>query len=580
VNNQRSFINFCFQSFQLLHRAKWVRFVKLISLSIVLAGVEIISLALFFPLLQELLYGGNTEAGSSLLSIFKISNDSIHWMVLPIFIVCLFLIKNVFAIWLTHSQLKFLDQLYLDFAKEIYVDFYKQSWASYTQKDSAESFRQIKNTTYEYTHTVLQGFLAVIPELFVCILITTCMAWINIKILFLFAAFFIPIFLFYLVFKKKVIAKVNQSFREQTPRTNIVLSQGIDSFAEAKIYAKENYFIDSFLILSKITTRQLSKLKTFINLPVRLTEIAGVLCFASAIMYSKMFSVSRPDFLLLLVLTSLVIYRIIPSVNRILFNLSQIQAYSYATFELHGILTHSRKIDFVIEKEIAFNSYVEVRSLSFQYENISGHPLFRSLNCRINKGDFIVIEGTSGAGKTTLLYILAGLIDNYQGQISVDDSMLTSENIDSWRSILGFVPQSPIILHGTFLQNIAFGIIDDDISIHNANEALKFVGLNSLIDSFPLGINTQIGENGLTLSGGQRQRLALARALYRNPEILLLDEVTNQLDDDSKFFLLRNIQLLNKEGKTIVMITHDSEAKHFANRILSLKNGTLEEMAS
>jgi ATP-binding cassette, subfamily B, bacterial PglK len=578
VNNQGSFIDFCFQSFKLLPRTKLVRFVKLIILSIVLAGVEIISLALFFPLLQELLYGGNTEVRSSLLSIFKISNDSIHWMVLPIFIVSIFLIKNVFAIWLTHSQLKFLDQLYLDFAKETYVVFYKQSWASYTQKDSVESFRQIKNTTYEYTHTVLQGFLTVIPELFVCILITTCMAWVNTKILLLFAIFFIPIFLFYILFKTKVITKVNQSFREQTPKTNIALSQGIDSFAEAKLYAKENYFIDNFLLLSKVTTRQLSKLKTFINLPVRLTEIAGVLCFASAIIYSKMFTVSRPDFLLLLVLASLVIYRVIPSVNRILFNLSQIQAYSHSTFELQEIITHSREIAFVEEREIAFNNRVEVRSLYFQYENTTTHPLFNSLNCRINKGDFIVIQGTSGVGKTSLLYILAGLIDNYQGQILIDDSSLISENIDSWRRKLGFVPQSPIILHGTFLQNIAFGILDNKISIHNANEALKFVGLNNLIDSFPRGINTQIGENGITLSGGQRQRLALARALYRNPEILLLDEVTNQLDDDSKFSLLRNIQLLNKEGKTIVMITHDSEAKRFANRILNLKNGILEEM--
>ncbi len=540
--------------------------------------LEFASIMILFPLLQQLLHNEKDAFRFLESSNFNFDSHSLHWSVLPITIVSIYLIKNTFVVWQAYQQLKFLDHLYLFFSERIFRNFYQQSWINYTNKNAAESFRQIKNTAYEYTHTVLQGLLIIVPELLICVIVVVTLVWISYKVFLVILTLFIPLLIFYIYLKNVEISKIDKSFRNLTPKTSIILSQGIYSFAEAKIYSKENYFIDSFIVLSKVTVHQLSRLRVFVNFPTKLTEVVGVVFFASAIAYSKLFPVNQSDFLFLLVLVSLVIYRVIPSVNKILNNLSQIQAYSFVASELEGVLKESKEVKLAKNQDISFLKSIEFRSISFHYNSNPNSFVLDTINFKINKGDFILLGGKSGAGKTTLLHMLAGLIDTYEGQLLIDERPLSSENIISWRKHLGFVPQSPIILQETFLKNIGFGMDEKDISVSRANEVIKIVGLNGLVNSFPLGVRTSVGENGLTISGGQKQRLALARALYGDPEILLLDEVTSQLDEQSKIELLGNLQKLNRQGKTIILISHDPLAYKFSSKALNLSEGGLKEV--
>ncbi len=567
----KSFVSLSINAFKLLPKNEYRRTLKILLFAIILTFLDIFSLSVILPLLQLLLNEGNFQTSSSIMK-FITPLYSLNWKVLIALIASLFVMKNSFSLWHSYIQSQFLDELYIRFAKQSYHSFYQQSWIEYTKTNSSETFRKIKNTPYEFTHTIVSGYLTLIPEILIFTSMTFIAIVIDFRILLIVLFLMAPLLIYYIYFKTTVISKLDKSFRDLTPKASIALSQGIDGFTESKIYKKENYFIQKFITISRITTSHLSKLKVFMNLPNKLTETLGVLSFIILIIFFKTSSNSNREILMTVAMLSLVLYKIVPSSNKILTNVSQIQAYAHVIYELLETKNHNLKSHTLSTEPIVFNKKIEIKSVSFRYNNSSKFPVLNNVSCNIQKGDFIILEGPSGVGKTTFLNILAGLITSYEGMLLIDDISLTQENIQSWQDKLGFVPQSPIILQDTILKNIGFGLDERDISISKANEALVNTGLFQLVNSYPLKLDTQIGENGITLSGGQRQRLILARVLYRNPELLLLDEVTNQLDEVSKLKILTTLKQLSKSGKTIILATHDPIVKEFATEIILLKD--------
>lgn len=295
ISNQ-SFFSLSAQIYKLISAEQRPTLVRIFFYSVILAGLEVVSLAIVFPLLQILI----TDAPSSSIlgRSLNISGDSLNWITILTGIVTLYIVKNIFALWTNHNQSRFLDRLYLRYSHQIYQEFYRQSWTDFTKENSSEAFRKIKNTAYEFAHNVLHNYLFLLPEVLVCVLMLGVVVWIDYRILFILFLLFLPILIFYYFFRRNVIYKLDKSFRDLTPQASIILSQGIDSFAEARMYRKENYFIEHFIAISEITTHQLSRLKTFTNLPLRLVETIGILCFAGIIAYGKVYPETKQSLLL------------------------------------------------------------------------------------------------------------------------------------------------------------------------------------------------------------------------------------------------------------------------------------------
>ena len=271
-------------------------------------------------------------------------------------------------------------------------------------------------------------------------------------------------------------------------------------------------------------------------------------------------------------------YRIIPAINRILVSLSQIQAYSYTISELNESFHPNNDEDVNKVEDLTFAKNVLLKDVSYQYIKGSTNFELQNITIDINKGDFVLLEGPSGSGKTTFIHLLAGLIKDYTGSILIDHTVLSNSTCKAWQRNLGFVPQASIVLQDTLLSNIAFGEAETEIDMESVQTALEMAGLKDFVNKLPLRLQTQVGENGLTLSGGQRQRLILARALYRNPKILLLDEVTNQLDDENKLKILNTLKGLSRKGNTIVFASHDHTARSFASRIFYFDSRRVQEV--
>lgn len=571
-----SFISLTRQTIGLLSEKQQVRALKNISFSLILALLEVISLGIAIPVFYHLI---NTPDDKIALPV-DIAEISLSWSAVVCVLIMVFLIKNAIAIWLTHKQHHFANNLYTTYAEALYKRFYNQPYTEYLQQNSVETFRKIKNTAFDFTNNVLLNYFLISADLLICMLVTGILIWLDFRVIFILIALSLPVIVFYYYFRKKVISNLDRSFRDLTPQASITLSQGIDSFAEARIYHKENFFIDRFIDISKITTRLLSHLKIMSSLPLRIFETLAIISFSAIIVYGRFFSIDNESLLIFLGLIAISLYRIIPSLNRILVSLSQIQSYAYSVSELSGLLNSEKTLNTLVhEQQLSFDKTIELKGVSFHFLN-DKKDLLRKINVKIRKGEFVVLEGPSGAGKTTVLNLISGLITDYSGEILIDETILSPSYIHAWQSKLGFVQQTPVILQDSLLHNITFGEDTRLIDFAKVKKVTTLVELDEFINSTPLQLDTPVSENGLTLSGGQRQRLALARALYRDPEVLLLDEAVNQLDEKNKICVLKRLKLLCADGKTIILASHDAASRQFADRILRLEYNTIHETIS
>jgi ABC-type multidrug transport system fused ATPase/permease subunit len=256
-------------------------------------------------------------------------------------------------------------------------------------------------------------------------------------------------------------------------------------------------------------------------------------------------------------------YRVMPSMNRMLIALGSIKGFQYVIQIIKdGLQPIPNTSDQNKEAVLSFENHIEFRDVSYQYP--SGKKLsVDSLNLKVQKGQKIGIIGKSGSGKTTIINILLRFLKEQQGGLYVDGKKISVNEENQWRQLIGYVKQSVFIIDGDFYENIAFGVARQEIDIEKLNKVLVLSKLDEVVEKSPQGLNSNIGENGTKLSGGQRQRIAIARALYKDAQILVFDEATSALDTQTEKEITESIEAISKENKTMFIIAH---------RITTLKN--------
>ena len=221
----------------------------------------------------------------------------------------------------------------------------------------------------------------------------------------------------------------------------------------------------------------------------------------------------------------------------------------------------------------SFNQ-LEFSRVFFKYSNSTRYAV-RDINLLIKAGSVLGFVGPSGAGKTTIIDLLLGLLTPTSGQLRVNNELLENENkLKSWQALLGYVPQSIVLSHNSIAQNIAFGEIYEDIDYEKVRNAAIFAQLHDFIDTLPDKYESLVGDRGVRLSGGQRQRIGIARALYRNPQVLILDEATNALDGLTEVEIMQNIHALAGK-KTVIIIAHRLQTVMACERLYYINQGNL-----
>ena len=270
-------------------------------------------------------------------------------------------------------------------------------------------------------------------------------------------------------------------------------------------------------------------------------------------------------------------YRLLPSLQGAFSALTTLR-HSYPVVEkLHGNLQKALAIDNLEAPDPAqafFTQELKISGTTFYYDDTT-EPVVSDLRVRITKGKTVAFVGTTGSGKTTVVDMIVGLLWPQDGNISVDNMILSPDNVHKWQRLIGYVPQEVFLFDDTVKRNIAIGTPDDKIDFDLLRKVARIANIDSFITSeMPDGYDSLIGERGVRLSGGQRQRLGLARALYRQPQVLVLDEATSALDSITESAVIEALKAA-AEDLTVIIIAHRLSTVRHADCIYVLKDSEL-----
>jgi len=218
--------------------------------------------------------------------------------------------------------------------------------------------------------------------------------------------------------------------------------------------------------------------------------------------------------------------------------------------------------------KLKFEKSIQLRNVSFRY-NKNIPYILKNISFDIKKGEKIVIKGQTGSGKSTVSHIISGLINPSEGHVYIDDTLIDFDNLKNWQKNISIVPQAVFLNDATILENIAIGVDVNSIDLKKVKNSAKLAHIDTFIESMPNKFVEKVGERGIRLSGGQRQRLGIARALYRNAELIILDEPTNALDSEKEKLIMDSISKLS-ENITIIMISHNNLTLKYFDKVIDL----------
>jgi len=376
--------------------------------------------------------------------------------------------------------------------------------------------------------------------------------------------------IFWLVRKK--LDQIGKSFTEANSERYQSCQEALGGIKDVIINDAKQGYIENFEQYSRIFARHIATRDTLGQIPLYIIETVGYGCLIILAIALVMLGKDVSHILPVLGLYGFAAYRMLPAAQNMYRAITQIKFSQqvFAVLQPEFSLKHREDTSPPLLSTIQFQKEIQIEGLSFAYPNRLDQPVLQDFNLTISKNSSIGIVGKSGSGKSTLMDIMLGLLQPQSGRILVDGVELTPDYWSSWRSIVGYVPQHIYLADKSVAENIAFGVTPDKIDI----QAVKFAAQQAQIDDFITqqlthGYNTMVGERGVMLSGGQRQRIGIARALYKNPQILFMDEATSALDMETEAAVNEAIQSLSGQ-KTMVIIAHRESAVAKCDRILQL----------
>ena len=465
----------------------------------------------------------------------------------------------------------------LSTSKKLFNYFMNSNYLFYVNSNPATIIRTL-NHDVGLAYKYISSFLLLLREFLLVFIILILLLSVNIVIYSTtFIIFSSMSILFYYFLKNKLVDK-GKALQSEHAKNIKIISQSFSSIKEIKISQKENFF--SNLFFSSVNL--IEKLYFFSYLvskyPRLILEILAVLMITSFAFIMYFFD-AEGQLIPLLALLAAACIRFIPALNSITGSINSLKFYS-PSFDLIYKELNSVNNKFNVsndklkenqKNEISeFKNCIKLENVNFSYPN-SNKKALENVNLSINKGEIVAMVGDSGSGKTTLINLILGFINPDSGVVSADNNNI-KKNLQNWQSKLGYVPQDVYLMDETLRENIAFGILENEVNKKLLEEVIKKSRLGSFVNSLPDGLNSNVGNVGSKISGGQRQRIGIARALYTKPEILILDEATNSLDIENENKIIDEI-FENKFDKTIIIISHRHHNLHKFDKIYKIEKG-------
>jgi len=561
-------------------------------LDLVISIADIAFLALLL-LIVQVYTGSGPEAGRFSFWLHGWAEKSPVMVIVVFFL--LFSIKNLLGFLVFRAQCRMQFSIAARISREKLISYQHGEYSDHISVDSAVHIRRVSYEPLEFCQHVLGGTLQIITQTALIILAITGIVLFNAGLFLLILVVLLPpvFIIFYLI--KRRMSNTRGSARLSSERSLQHLQEALSGFVESNVYDRNEIFLQRYLTHQQRYSRYLSNQTIVQGIPSRIIEIFALL--GVVILIATTGGTGSHAAVITVGVFMAAAYKIIPGVVKILSLSGQINTYAFTLENLAANAIKERRRAEGKEQRTAESEEhrpvkdmkqrvtedmeqrtgaiggegrirtIQFRDVQFRY---GGQPVLKRLNLQIASGDLVGITGPSGKGKTTILNLLLGFLSPDAGEIRINNEVTDAAGRKKYWPDISYVRQQPFLIHDTILHNLTLHEYPPDGQRLRA--AIRMSGLQSLVDADPEGLDKIIMEGGGNISGGQRQRVTIARALYKPAGVIILDEPFNQLDEESEHALLTHFVQLAREGKLIILITHNKKSLSFCNKIVSLEN--------
>ncbi len=543
----------------ILDKKEKKQFVSLILLGIVISIADILALVALLWIIQFYVQPGN-PGDLHFLPGWLADKDSV--LLIALFVV-LFGIKNIAGYLIAKAHYTFTGRVAVRLSRNCLVNYQQAEFAEFVHIDSSALIRKIAIQPFDFSQQVLSGLQQIITQLSLIIITIIAILLFNAKLFLLLLVILLPPVIVVFYFLKTRLNVVKKNIRNNNERSYQYLLDALKGYVEGNIYNRNGFFLRRFLHYRRQFSANLFDSLSLQGLPGRVIEIFAVLGLFILIVIAKWSGNADSNTLITVAAFMAAAYKIIPGVVKVINLAGQIKAYEFSADELRQTaVTEESSIKNISRGTI---ESVELKNIHFQY---SGQVVLNNFSFSVQKGDFLGIAGASGIGKTTILNLLLGFLKPASGAMLINNNPVSYESAKQFWPAISYVRQQSFFMYDTILRNIT--LEEDNHDKTGLDFAVKVSGLDKLVETYPEGLEKIVTENGKNISGGQQQRIAIARALYKKADLILLDEPFNELDEASTLSILEHCRELCSNGKIVIMITHDKNSLAYCNKTVSL----------
>lgn len=555
---------------------KW--FIVLFILSVIGAIVETLGVSIMLPLVQVMLDPEKLLRIDLVNLVYKsIGMNSTQDLIT--FVACgvvlVYIIKNVYLTFLSYARVKYSTKVQRELSIKMLNSYMSRGYSFFRVNNTSTLLRGI-NGSVSGVYNVIYLFMRILAEILTIVGVFAYVIMSEWKMALVMAGLIGSCLFMVSSLFKVMMQRAGKEYHYYVERVNKWSLQLFSGIKEILVLDRKKYFTENYE--KAYIGQQSGTIKQAIAGEIPAYVIEGI-CVTGMIVavWWKIGTIQNPvDFIPQLAAFAMAAFRLLPSLGRISSYFNGCIFHLPAVEEVYNNIKEAEeyKSDTIVtideNEEIIFERELLIRDVVWRYpdgkENILDH-----ISLTIKKGEAVAFVGPSGAGKSTLADILLGLFQPQEGGIFIDDINILGKR-KAISKLVGFVPQAVYLIDDTIRRNIAFGIYDEDISDEEIWRALEQAQMKEMVEKLPLGLDTVVGERGVRFSGGQAQRLAIARALYTDPSILVLDEATSALDSETESAVMDAINAL--QGKiTLIIIAHRLTTIRNCNKIYEINNG-------
>lgn len=565
----------------LMSKKEKIRFVFLIIGSMLLGVIEVLGVSSIMPFIAVASQPELIQTNEYLFwayTFFGFTSDKSFLLALGLLLFVFVLLRNIYLALYTYAQTHYTSMRRHSLSLKLFHVYISQRYPFFLNKNSYDFVKNINIEIERMINGTLMQLVNIICYLFQILLLTAFLFYVNTFVTLSITLILVSVYaLVYIIIKKEVHSLGVERYKMTSLLARIV-NEAFWGIKETKITGCEQTFIDSYTPPSKKFSHNFTKEEVINIIPKYILEVVSfssilVLIF---IMVGKSENFSE-------VISSISVYayagyRLMPSVQSVFRSFNKFKysmpAAQKIVQEFNYVYNEQDNISEVQERLPFFES-ITMQNISFAYDSNKQKKVLDAITLSIPANSLVGFTGKTGSGKTTLVDILLGLLVPDEGSILIDGKEVSKKFIRSWQKNLGYVPQNIYLSNDTIAANIAFGVMREEIDMNAVRQAACMAQIDDFIQNeLPERYNTLVGERGVRLSGGQRQRIGIARALYRDPSVLVMDEATSALDNQTEIDVMKAIDGLSGK-KTIIMIAHRLSTLKKCDVIFDLENGQI-----